>query len=626
MNAGVCEPCPGGGADGTFVILVAVVLVLVIVLTIAGACLGRRFEKTLDPVTGQKIDASGDASSAKKSKKNAKLAKKVAKVTKNGAGNKAKALVNAGAVNVGQTNTASLSTGGSSGGNPFEGLGEKLKIAVAYAQVNRLFYDQLSIPWPAEVTWLFTCMAYMNFDFFSMFSVGCVAVNFYRQFVVVMMIPVGLVTMALMVYKVGDMFVKARVIKVVWRGFVAHKLSVALFLVYPTISKTVLQMYAFYGGGTPIEGQLYLAADLRISASDPYYAWFASLAAIFVVLYVIGIPGFFCYLLYLNSATLEESKNEAKQAEHLDRIDEAEVDALVTKADKNGEELEESDLQVAGRPQLVFTKFLSDTEKEVQLCLVDVPTRFSPLDVTMYEKFSLESDGDHVKIRRHDNDEVVEVKWFEEKDHKSRFGGTPPQDEVEKSHKESLTILRVQSKGRSVATVEGVVLLSNGYSFENPALDKPTMVKCVRLWGMEYKPSKWLAEPTDSTDWIDEQNAEVIKVNQGPSWKGTEHEDTYIPSEWTVELDNGCIFENPRQGRDYTRVSAALASLGWLGQAYETKFWYDDFNSLHCLLAVILLMPPFSLCTCLSVHNFIGSGKWYDDFISQHLLACCRFT
>merc|ERR1711871_1068761 len=342
MNAGVCEPCPGGGADGTFVILVTAMVVLVLLLIIAGACLGRRFEKTLDPITGQKINASAKKSS---DKKHAKLAKKFSKAIKNGAGNKAKALVNAGAVNVGQAQTASLSSQAGTGsgtavdvsfGNPFEGLGEKLKIAVAYAQVNRLFYDQLSIPWPAEITWLFTMMAYMNFDFFAMFSVGCVAVNFYKQFVAVMMIPVGLVSMAFVVFKVGDMFVKARVIKIVWRGFVAHKLSVALFLVYPTISKTCLQMYAFYGGGTPIEGELYLAADLRIAASDPYYAWFASLAAIFVILYVIGIPGFFCYLLYLNSSSLEECKMEAAQTKHLDRIDEAEVEALVKKAEQDG--------------------------------------------------------------------------------------------------------------------------------------------------------------------------------------------------------------------------------------------------------------------------------------------------
>ena len=462
--------------------------------------------------------------------------------------------------------------------------------------MNRLFYDQLSIPWPSEVTWLFTCMAYLNFDFFSMFSVGCVAVNFYKQFVAVMMIPAGLCIMALIVHRVGDMFVKARVIKTVWRGFVAHKLSVALFLVYPTISKTCLQMYAFYGGGTPIEGEMYLAADLRIAASDPYYLWFASLAAVFVVLYVIGIPGFFCYLLYLNSATLEECKMEDKQAKHLDAIDQAECDDLAKIAEENGED--EYEVQAAGRPHLVFTKFLSDSEQEVQLCLVDVPTHFSPLDVTMYETFSLQSDGDKVKVRRHDNDQIVEVQWFEDRDHKSRFGGKPPQDKVEESHKEALTILQVSGLKSSVATIDGVVLLSNGYAFKNPALDKPTMVKAVRLWGTEYKPSKWLAEPTDINVWSEESNAEVIKVIQGPSWKGVEHEDTYIHGEWTVELDNGCIFENPAQGRDYTRVSAAVASLGWLGQAYETQFWYDDFSSLHCCVG--LLMRPFSLHLLLS--------------------------
>jgi hypothetical protein len=147
------------------------------------------------------------------------------------------------------------------------------------------------------------------------------------------------------------------------------------------------------------------------------------------------------------------------------------------------------------------------------------------------------------------------------------------------------------------------------------------MVKAVRLWGTEYKPSKWLAEPTDINVWSEESNAEVIKVIQGPSWKGVEHEDTYIHGEWTVELDNGCIFENPAQGRDYTRVSAAVASLGWLGQAYETQFWYDDFSSLHCCFVLVYSCAP-SLCICFSLRHFnrpvLGNGM----MISAVCIAC----
>ena len=113
MNAGVCEPCPGGGADGTYVIFLTALVVLFIILTIGGACLGRRFEKKLDPVTGQpiaakkKTDASEDGEKlegAEKPKKPKGIGsfKKFKKVGGKGAGNKVKALLNAGAVNVGQ--------------------------------------------------------------------------------------------------------------------------------------------------------------------------------------------------------------------------------------------------------------------------------------------------------------------------------------------------------------------------------------------------------------------------------------------------------------------------------------------------------------------------------------------
>jgi hypothetical protein len=184
----------------------------------------------------------------------------------------------------------------------FDGLTEKFKIACAYAQVTSLFYETLKIPWPSEVKALYAAMGTFNFDIFQIFSVGCVVGDFYQTFFAVMAIPPMIVAMFAWVYVIGNCFVKAPIIKRVWLGQVLHKASISLFMVYPTISKTVLQMWATYEGGTPVEGKTYLAVDMRISPSDPGYPWYATAAAFFFGAYVIGIPAFVSAVRYRPSA------------------------------------------------------------------------------------------------------------------------------------------------------------------------------------------------------------------------------------------------------------------------------------------------------------------------------------
>jgi len=185
----------------------------------------------------------------------------------------------------------------------------------------------------------------------------------------------------------------------------------------------------------------------------------------------------------------------------------------------------------------------------------------------------------------------------------------------------------------------GVVVLSNGYAFKNPALESPKVVKAVRLWGTEYRPEKWLHEPEDETIWLEEGSAEVIKVVQGPSWKNGDP-DSYIPSEWTVELDNGCIFQNPYQGRKHTRVSAATISLAWLGQAYETQFWFwemIEFVRKLTLSAVVVFVKPNSsvqiltaIFVCIIFLGLVSYFKPYeqddDDTFAFVSFICLVFT
>ena len=55
-----------------------------------------------------------------------------------------------------------------------DGLTEKFKIFAAFCQVNNLFYETLKIPWPSAIQELYAAMGLINFDLFTIFSVGCV--------------------------------------------------------------------------------------------------------------------------------------------------------------------------------------------------------------------------------------------------------------------------------------------------------------------------------------------------------------------------------------------------------------------------------------------------------------------
>jgi hypothetical protein len=219
---------------GTFIFLGLVI----------GACLGRNFQSTTDPVTGQKKVPKGkDANSADEAKKQQlnEAGQNAAGGAKSkgggGAGNKALIGANTGqsagismepevnesmaaageaaqdgaatageAVQDGAADAAA-STGRAATGSVArakslaaaiekpksslrlsicDGLTEKFKIAAAYCQVTNLFYETLTIPWPEEIRDLYEAMGTINFDMFQIFNVGCVVGTFYEQFMAVM--------------------------------------------------------------------------------------------------------------------------------------------------------------------------------------------------------------------------------------------------------------------------------------------------------------------------------------------------------------------------------------------------------------------------------------------------------
>lgn len=76
-----------------------------------------------------------------------------------------------------------------------------------------------------------------------------------------------------------------------------------LFLVYPSLSATILRLYIC----TTIEGTSYLVADMTVQCHTSTWNLAAGLASPTIVLYPIGIPVFFFVMLYRYRNRLEEA-------------------------------------------------------------------------------------------------------------------------------------------------------------------------------------------------------------------------------------------------------------------------------------------------------------------------------
>merc|ERR1711871_441743 len=168
---------------------------------------------------------------------------------------------------------------------------------------------------------------------------------------------------------------------------------------------------------------------------------------------------------------------------------------------------------------------------------------------------------------------------------------------------------------------------------------KAKLQKCVELWGTRYRPDTWLQEPDDEDSWIDNEPSKVIRVEESKTYKSTDSS-TYVPEEWTVQLDNGAKFVNIRKKRTWYRPSAAILSLSWLGQAYEAQFWFwemIEFSRKFVLSAVVVFVQPgtssqilMAIFVCVIFLGLVSFYKPYelddDDTFSFISFICLVFS
>jgi hypothetical protein len=81
-----------------------------------------------------------------------------------------------------------------------------------------------------------------------------------------------------------------------------------LFLVYPGVSSVVLRHLIC----KRIDGEDWLLSDLRVECNTPIWTLFSFISYALILVYPIGIPAFFFYLMYSNRDNLYEAITAAK--------------------------------------------------------------------------------------------------------------------------------------------------------------------------------------------------------------------------------------------------------------------------------------------------------------------------
>jgi hypothetical protein len=188
----------------------------------------------------------------------------------------------------------------------------KLKIVVSFIQIMTNLSVGLDIQWPSRFTSFVEAFNFFNLDLMRLAGTDCVAdTNYWYNLYFWSFFPPCLLVFVYLVYLLpinlrnrgganGSVEVSMRASqdqkrnrKIGRRNFWRLTLF-SLFLVYPSISSTILRTFVC----DEVEGTFYLRADFSVTCFDSGWYPNAAFAACMTLLYPIGIPAFFFYLLY----------------------------------------------------------------------------------------------------------------------------------------------------------------------------------------------------------------------------------------------------------------------------------------------------------------------------------------
>ncbi|CAN0047697.1 unnamed protein product, partial [Ectocarpus fasciculatus] len=209
---------------------------------------------------------------------------------------------------------------------------DKLKILVVVWQILTVFPSITGAEFPPAYAQFLSIIDFINLDIGSIFAGTCVLprVSFYQRLLVTTVTPIGLAGVLLLTYTmakrragIGSASVVAR--KAAWSRHMAAGLLLT-FLVFTSTSTVVFKTFAC--DDQAVEGESYLRADYSLSCNTTTHTWYKVYAGIMIVVYPIGIPLLYAFILWINRDAL----NPQPRPEAHDDDNEAAISAQVVDA------------------------------------------------------------------------------------------------------------------------------------------------------------------------------------------------------------------------------------------------------------------------------------------------------
>eukprot|EP00752_Nemacystus_decipiens_P008151 g7290.t1 len=185
---------------------------------------------------------------------------------------------------------------------------DKLKILVVVWQILTVFPSITGVEFPPAYSQFLSWIDVVNLDVGHIFAASCVLppVNFYQRLLLTTLSPLGLALVLVLTYRmakrragIGSPGVRAR--RAAWSRHMAVGLLLT-FLVFTSASTTAFK--TFPCDDQVVEGESYLRADYSLSCNAQRHMWYKIYAGIMIVVYPIGIPLLYAFILWVNRESL----------------------------------------------------------------------------------------------------------------------------------------------------------------------------------------------------------------------------------------------------------------------------------------------------------------------------------
>ncbi|CAM9812841.1 unnamed protein product, partial [Ascophyllum nodosum] len=235
---------------------------------------------------------------------------------------------------------------------------DKLKILVVVWQILTVFPSIAAVDFPPVYSQFLSWIDVINFDLANIFSASCVfpGLNFYQRLLVTTLAPVALIGVLMVTYQLAKMKAGTGMAGIVERRAAWSRHMVAglllTFLVFTPASTVVFKIFGC--DKNIVEGESYLRADYSISCKTNTHTYYRIYAGFMLMVYPIGIPLLYAFILWKNRHLLNPTLAAAARAEQERQAG----DGKESDQKSEDEELEKKVKLRRTNPELVPSMFL----------------------------------------------------------------------------------------------------------------------------------------------------------------------------------------------------------------------------------------------------------------------------